>query len=189
MNNTLLIWKPWSQFFCIPPYLDQNIIFHCFWSLFSLPVNTNECVFIDCFLFVSYRYMLYYMQVICPLYLSHTHTYTLTFKHTEIKHNLYKIIISFFHHMFCYTKYWFIIQNNKKEEFRFFRRMNMISGSQLSFVIHGVWCIQHQMSLLQILYWSFSLSHNSLNSLRTVLIRNEALWDITYSERLWCQIS
>lgn len=91
--------------------------------------------------------------------------------------------------MFCYTKYWFIIQNNKKEEFRFFRRMNMISGSQLSFVIHWVWCIQHQMSLLQILYWSFSLSHNSLNSLRTVLIRNEALWDITYSERLWCQIS
>ena len=115
--------------------------------------------------------------------------HTLTFKHTEIKHNRYKIIISFFHHMFCYTKYWFIIQNNKKEEFRFFRRMNMISGSQLSFVIHWVWCIQHQMSLLQILYWSFSLSHNSLNSLHTVLIRNEALWDIKYSERLWCQIS
>jgi len=56
---------------------------HCFWRFFSLPVNTNECVFIDCFLFVSYRYMLYYMQVICPLYLSHTHIHSYIQTHRD----------------------------------------------------------------------------------------------------------
>ena len=107
----------------------------------------------------SYRSTLHYMQVICPFVSSPTQTnirtYSLRYKHS------FSVIISFSSQIFfhCVTHV-SIDLSSQQRVFRFFRRMNIISGLQLSFVF--IWWRGKKLLCKIFLHFESLLIHNNI---------------------------